>query len=108
MQYMQKQIYLSTEERDVSGGAVCVNYSSPNLIYGLGTCKQEYRVVLLSALKLHLFLPELQTPGLKGLSHEIFMVIFQLEQIYLGLNENRYWFLNFKEGYSILDSYFKY
>ncbi len=45
---------------------------------------------------------------LKGLSHEIFTVIFWLEWIYLGLNENRYWFLNFKEGFSILDSYFKY
>ncbi len=36
-------------------------------------------------------------PGsLKGLSHEIFTVIFWLEWIYLGLNENRYWFLNLK------------
>jgi hypothetical protein len=48
------------------------------------------------------------TVPLKGLSHEIFMVIFWLEWIYLGLNENRNWFLNFKEGSSILDSYFKY
>jgi hypothetical protein len=45
---------------------------------------------------------------LKGLSHKIFTLIFWLEWIYLGLNENRYWFLNFKEGFSILDSYFKY
>jgi hypothetical protein len=45
---------------------------------------------------------------LKGLLHEIFTVIFWYEWIYLGLNENRYWFLNFKEGSSILDSYFKY
>jgi hypothetical protein len=45
---------------------------------------------------------------LKGLSHEIFPVIFWIEWIYLGLNDNRYWFLNFKEGSSILDSYFKY
>jgi hypothetical protein len=44
---------------------------------------------------------------LKGLSHEIFTVIFLLEWIYLGLNENRFWFLNFKEDSSILDSYFK-
>jgi hypothetical protein len=42
------------------------------------------------------------------MSHKIFTVIFWLEWIYLGLNENRYWFLNFKEGSSILDSYFKY
>jgi hypothetical protein len=42
---------------------------------------------------------------LKGLLHEIFALIFRLEWIYLGLNENRYWFLNFKEGSSILDSY---
>jgi hypothetical protein len=45
---------------------------------------------------------------LKGLSHEIFMVIFWLEWTYLGLNEDRYWFLNFKEGSLILNSYFKY
>ncbi len=44
----------------------------------------------------------------KVLSHEIFTVIFWLEWIYLGLNKNRYWFLTFKEGSSILDSYFKY
>jgi hypothetical protein len=45
---------------------------------------------------------------LKGLPHEIFTVIFWLEWIYLGLNENRYWFLHFKEGSSILDCNFKY
>jgi hypothetical protein len=45
---------------------------------------------------------------LKGLSHEIFTVIFLFEWIYLDLNENRYCFLNFKEGTSILDSYFKF
>ncbi len=45
---------------------------------------------------------------LKGLSHEIFTVIFWLEWIYLGLIENRYWFLNIKEGSLILDSYFEY
>ncbi len=43
----------------------------------------------------------------KGLSHEIFTVIFLLEWIYLGLNGNRFWFSNFKEGSSILYSYFK-
>ncbi len=47
-------------------------------------------------------------PFLKGLSHEIFTVIFWLEWIDLGLNENRYWFLIFKEDSSILGSYFKY
>jgi hypothetical protein len=39
--------------------------------------------------------------GLKGLSHEIFPDIFWLEWIYLGLNDNHYRFLNFKEGSSI-------
>jgi hypothetical protein len=34
---------------------------------------------------------------LKGLSHEIFMVIFWLEWIYIGLKGNRFWFLNFKD-----------
>jgi hypothetical protein len=48
------------------------------------------------------------TPRLKGLSHEIFTVIFWLEWIYLGLNWNRFWFLNFKECPLILDSYLQY
>ncbi len=45
---------------------------------------------------------------LKGLSHEIFTIIFWLEWIYLGLKGNRFWFLNFKDVSSILDSHFKY
>jgi hypothetical protein len=45
---------------------------------------------------------------LKGLSDEIYTGIFCLEWVYLGLNGNRLWFLNFKEGSSILDGYFKY
>ncbi len=44
---------------------------------------------------------------LKGRSHEIFTVIFWLEWIYLDLNGNSYWFLNFKECAPMLDSYFK-
>jgi hypothetical protein len=42
---------------------------------------------------------------LKGLSHEIFRPVFWPVWIYLGLNGNRFWFLNFKEGSLILDSY---
>jgi hypothetical protein len=45
---------------------------------------------------------------LKELSHEIFTVIFWLEWIYLGMKGNRFWFLNFKDVFSILNSYFKY
>jgi hypothetical protein len=45
---------------------------------------------------------------LKGLSHKIFSPVFWLVWIYLGLNGNRFSFLNFKEGSLILDSYFKY
>ncbi len=41
---------------------------------------------------------------LKGLSHEIFTVIFWLEWIYIGQKGNRFWFLNFKDVSSILDS----
>jgi hypothetical protein len=40
--------------------------------------------------------------------HEIFRVIFWLEWIYIGLKGNRFWFLNFKDVSSILDSNFKY
>ncbi len=50
----------------------------------------------------------LEMSPLKGLSHEIFTVIFLAWMDFLGLNDNRYWFLNFKEGYSILNSCFKY
>jgi hypothetical protein len=46
--------------------------------------------------------------GLKGLSHEIFTVIFWLEWIYTGLKGNRFWFLNYKDVSLILDSNFKY
>ncbi len=45
---------------------------------------------------------------LKGLSHEIFTVIFWLEWIYIGLKGNRFWFLNIKDVSLILDSNFKY
>jgi hypothetical protein len=46
--------------------------------------------------------------ALKGLSHEIFRVIFWLEWIYLGLKGNCFWFLNFKDVSSIVYIYFKY
>jgi hypothetical protein len=45
---------------------------------------------------------------LKELSHEVFTPVFWLVWIYLGLNGNRFSFLNFKEGSLILDRYFKY
>jgi hypothetical protein len=45
---------------------------------------------------------------LKGLSHDIFRPVFWPVWIYLGLNGNRFAFLNFKEDSFILDSYFKY
>ncbi len=45
---------------------------------------------------------------LKGLAHEIFRPLFWPVWIYLGLNWNPFWFLNFKEGSLILDSYFKF
>jgi hypothetical protein len=35
---------------------------------------------------------------LKGLSHYIFRVVFWNEWIYLGLNRNLFWFLNFKDA----------
>ncbi len=46
--------------------------------------------------------------ALKGLSHEIFRPVFLPVWIYLGLNGNRFSFLNFKEDSFILDSYFQY
>jgi hypothetical protein len=45
---------------------------------------------------------------LKGLSHEIFRPIFWPVWMHLCLNVNHLWFFNFKEGSSILYSYFKY
>ncbi len=44
---------------------------------------------------------------LKGLSHEIFGPVFWAIWIYLGLNVNRLWFLNFNDAPLILDTYFK-
>ncbi len=46
--------------------------------------------------------------GLKGLSHEIFRPVFWPVWMHLGLNVNRLWFFNFKEGSLILYIYFKY
>ncbi len=43
---------------------------------------------------------------LKGLSHEIFGPVFWAVWMYLGLNVNRLWFLNFNYAPLILDNYF--
>jgi hypothetical protein len=45
---------------------------------------------------------------LKGLSHEIFGPVFWPVLMYLGLNVNRLWFLNFNDASLILDNYFKF
>ncbi len=45
---------------------------------------------------------------LKGLSHEIFDPVFWAVWIYLGLNMNRLWFLNFNDVPLILDTYFRF
>jgi hypothetical protein len=47
-------------------------------------------------------------PSLKGLSHEIFGPVFWAVWMYLGLNVNRLWFLNFNDAPLILDNYFKF
>ncbi len=39
--------------------------------------------------------------NLKGLSHEIFGPVYWPVWMHLGLNENRFWFLNFEEAPSI-------
>jgi hypothetical protein len=44
----------------------------------------------------------------KGLSHEIFGPVFWDVWMYLGLNVNRLWFLNFNDAPLILDNYFKF
>jgi hypothetical protein len=41
---------------------------------------------------------------LKGLSHEIFGPVFWPVWMYLGLNVNRLWFLNFNDALLILDN----
>jgi hypothetical protein len=43
----------------------------------------------------------------KGTVAWYFYVSFSLEWIYLGLNRNRFWFLNFTDAPSILENYFK-
>jgi hypothetical protein len=48
------------------------------------------------------------TVTLKGLSHEIFGPVFWAVRMYLGLNVNRLWFLNFNDAPLILDNYFKF
>jgi hypothetical protein len=39
--------------------------------------------------------------SLKGLSHEVFGPVFWPVWMQIGLNKNRFWFLNFKEAPSI-------
>jgi hypothetical protein len=46
--------------------------------------------------------------ALKGLSHEIFGPVFWAVWMYLDLNVNRLWFLNFNDAPLILDNYFKF
>jgi hypothetical protein len=41
---------------------------------------------------------------LKGLSHEIFRPVFWPVWMYMGLNVNRLWFLNFNDALLILDN----
>ncbi len=48
------------------------------------------------------------TITLKGLSHEIFGPVFWAVWMYLDLNVNRLWFLNFNDAPLILDHYFKF
>jgi hypothetical protein len=45
---------------------------------------------------------------LKRLSHEIFGPVFWAVGMYLGLNMNRLWFLNFNAAPLILDNYSKF
>jgi hypothetical protein len=45
---------------------------------------------------------------LKGLSPEIFGPVFWAVWMYLDLNVNRLWFLNFNDAPLILDNYFKF
>jgi hypothetical protein len=45
---------------------------------------------------------------LKGLSYEIFGPVFLAVRMYLGLNVNRLWFLNFNDAPLILDNYFRF
>jgi hypothetical protein len=46
--------------------------------------------------------------AVKGLSQEISTFFCGGKWIYLGLNWNRFWFFNFKDAPSILDSHFKF
>jgi hypothetical protein len=48
------------------------------------------------------------TVPLKGLSFEIFEPVCWPVWLHLGLNKNRFWFLNFKEAPSILGSHFRF
>ncbi len=46
--------------------------------------------------------------SLKGVSHEIFKIVFWPACTHLGLNLNRFWFLSFNDAPLILDDYFKF
>jgi hypothetical protein len=50
----------------------------------------------------------LEVKGLKGLLHKIFKPVYWPVWMQLGLNKNRFWFLNFEEAPSIWGSHFKF
>jgi hypothetical protein len=54
------------------------------------------------------FIQQHPSTNLKGLSHEIFGPVFWAVWMYLDLNVNRLWFLNFNDAPLILDNYFKF
>jgi hypothetical protein len=45
---------------------------------------------------------------LKGLSHEVYRPVYWPVWMHLGLNKNRFWFLNFKGAPSIYGRHFKF
>ncbi len=56
----------------------------------------------------HLSVFHARAKYLKGLSHEIFGPVFWAVRMYLDLNVNHLWFLNFNDAPLILNNYFKF
>ncbi len=86
----------ASQQTDVwPGMSTKQTYVSSNraMVYTLYICTVD--TVNLKPLRFYQFKPPVP---LKGLSLEIFRPVFRSVWMHLGLNVNRLWFLNFKEG----------
>jgi hypothetical protein len=75
-----------------------MNSESLKILWRRGSLLESYYVQMTISILYHL----------KRLSHEIFGPVFWAARIYLGLNVDCLWFLNFNDASLIFYNYFKF